>query len=811
MWSCRRFWVPEKKRWLAGDSYNYMHFTFPSLAWGFLLVAVPLVIHLINLLRLRRIKWPAMEFLLQANKKQQRWIRMRQWLLLAMRMLAVALIVALVAQLVTRSNWVQLFSAQTTHHIVLLDDSLSMTERLGSSSGFARALQVIRDISQEAGDADSPQEFTLVRYSDATYGAADNNATATADDKKATADDKRATAESISNVGGIYRQTVDQDFDRWLAEKLRSVDATALAVHPQKAADIAARLVEETADRRSLVYVISDFRADDWESSEQVGDAIARIRQGGGKVNLIRCVSLEQPNLCITDVRSTEGTRAAGVPLFIDITIKNSGNRPADGVPLSVQTFSHSDLANRHDPVMSVGDATQLPQVLLDPIPPSESVQRRVQIYFPSAGKHVIQVQLPPDTLVADNQWWQVIDIPETISVLVIDDDPRQRNAYHLASVFEPSQRAETGIRVTRQDTSFLRDTTVGTLADYQAVYLLDPVRLESRAIRNLAEYVSGGGGLAIFAGPNSDLGFYRQWYADGEGLFPVPLGGPQTLPAEPSEAPDMQVSSHPLFQALLGERNPFVAGIRFGRYLQVPADWEILPNSTVRVLARLRGGDPLVIEKSVGDGRVVTMLSTLAPVWNNWARQPSFVVFLLQLQSYLGRSQWDEGTRTVGDVLTVELDRRRHAREVTFLTPQESSTKQAGRILQLAIASSDENNRALAEIGNAASGTGLTDRVGIYEAWTKRLDGPFDVQRFALNVDPRESNLRLIDNQRLAEIFGTEDVDVVSYDELSFADSRIQQGGLSHWVLAILALLLLSEQFLAYLTSYHPTKPLHR
>ena len=50
-----------------------MSFTFPSLFWTWLLplVALPVLIHLINLLRHRRVKWAAMEFLLESRKKER--------------------------------------------------------------------------------------------------------------------------------------------------------------------------------------------------------------------------------------------------------------------------------------------------------------------------------------------------------------------------------------------------------------------------------------------------------------------------------------------------------------------------------------------------------------------------------------------------------------------------------------------------------------------------------------------------------------------------------------------------------------------
>ncbi len=58
-------------------------FTYPALAWGgLLIVGLPVLIHLINVLRLRRVQWAAMEFLLKSHKKHKRWVWLKQFLLL---------------------------------------------------------------------------------------------------------------------------------------------------------------------------------------------------------------------------------------------------------------------------------------------------------------------------------------------------------------------------------------------------------------------------------------------------------------------------------------------------------------------------------------------------------------------------------------------------------------------------------------------------------------------------------------------------------------------------------------------------------
>src|SRR5258708_36151973 len=102
-----------------------MQFVHSALTWGFLLALAPLLIHLINMMRHRRVQWAAMEFLLASYKKHRTWIWLKQLLLLLARMAAVALVVAMLAQLKTRDQWLAIFGGPGTHpHIVLHDSFL---------------------------------------------------------------------------------------------------------------------------------------------------------------------------------------------------------------------------------------------------------------------------------------------------------------------------------------------------------------------------------------------------------------------------------------------------------------------------------------------------------------------------------------------------------------------------------------------------------------------------------------------------------------------------------------------------------------
>src|SRR5215510_6768244 len=72
-------------------------------------VSVPVIIHLLNRKRFRVVTWAAMRFLLAAQKKNSRRLRLEQLILLAMRCLVVLLVLLAMAS-VTR--WAEDFWAK---------------------------------------------------------------------------------------------------------------------------------------------------------------------------------------------------------------------------------------------------------------------------------------------------------------------------------------------------------------------------------------------------------------------------------------------------------------------------------------------------------------------------------------------------------------------------------------------------------------------------------------------------------------------------------------------------------------------------
>jgi hypothetical protein len=359
---------------------------------------------------------------------------------------------------------------------------------------------------------------------------------------------------------------------------------------------------------------------------------------------------------------------------------------------------------------------------------------------------------------------------------------------------------------------AFLRDATPQTLSEYAAMYLLDVPRLDGGAAQALQAYITGGGGVAIFAGPDINPGYYNQaLYQEGRGILPAPLGAEATLPPalDPSEA-DVVLSNHPIFSFFQSETNPLIRGVKINQYRMVATGWKPTAQDAVEVLAQTRDKTPLVLSKKLGRGEVVLFLTSLAPKWNDWAKNPSFVVVALKLQSYLASAQRPDDPRLVGTPLDLSLESSRYLQDVAFVTPGEKAGSRQ-RIERPASGDAGEASTPsvlTAFLGRAA---GETDRAGVYEAWLRTTKGETEVRRWAFNVEPDEGDLTTVAADDLSARLDPVRVNYHVADQYQQDEVASSGYNLSMLMMGGLVLLLVGEQLLAYSASYHVTQGANR
>ena len=90
---------------------------------------------------------------------------------------------------------------------------------------------------------------------------------------------------------------------------------------PLPALQLLQTLVARNPDQHRNVYLISDFRQNDWENPAEIKEALANLSSQSEEIHLVDCVENGNTNLAITELLPADDTRAAGVPLFMHLRV----------------------------------------------------------------------------------------------------------------------------------------------------------------------------------------------------------------------------------------------------------------------------------------------------------------------------------------------------------------------------------------------------------------------------------------------------------------------------------------------------------
>lgn len=743
-------------------------FLHPALLSAGLLAALPIAIHLLHRLRFRRVRWAAMAFLLESQKRNRRRLFLEELLLLALRCVLVAAIAAIVARpLVGEGLGGLLGGGNRIRHVVVFDDSYSMAERSDPSTALARGARAAGELVRTLAQRPGVHLLTVLRGSrpeDAAW--------------------------------------LDQPVGPPLAEQLRSewseLEPSYLAAPPTAAL---ARLVDslgERADGPVIVHLVSDFRAKDWADDGELAAALRSLADKGARLHLIDAAGSAGKNLTLEQWSARTGAIAAGVPVRFEAVVRNHSGEPARGVAVTPSV-----------------DGRPLAVGAIDEIPAGEARSVAFEIELAGPGIHDVSVELPADVLSPDNVRHLSALARDRVGVLIVDGAPDRSAGSFLALALSPGGSVRTGLDPQVRGPEALAR---GVPSEYSVVLLANVPALDAAAAASLNAFVQRGGGLAVFLGDLVRPETYNATIFGGkDAVFPGELSKVIERPAAPENAvPDLRFEKHPLFRVFEGERNPFLGDVRFEKLYAFEPDSSA--EQPAKVIARTREGAPLVLESASGGGRQVAVLSSAGPEWNNWARNPSFVVFLLELHAYLSEPSGERDARLVGEPWRVRAAGVGLGREVVVEPPPlPEKSKFAPALGEFSAPSPPAVPTPRAENGGRVPETvagspfpgGVefvfadTSIPGVFRAMVPNLNGPPEWFAAAFNVDPREGNLARAGFSRIAEL-----LEGVRYD-LSMADSftgAVEPSGVEPrdgFLAGFLALLFL-EQVLAYRLSYH-------
>ncbi|MEX2189875.1 MAG: BatA domain-containing protein [Bacteroidota bacterium] len=418
-----------------------MTFLNPLMLAALAAAAIPVILHLINLRRLRTIEFSSLTFLKELQKTTIRRLKLRQLLLLILRTLLVLFLVMAFARPTLKGSFAEGMGPKArATAVILIDDSFSMTAADGSGEFLKQARESARNLLELLTDDDEIHVLPLSRTGRAGMDSVSTRSTVTA---------------AVSLLEEIRPTPIHQK----LGDGLR----------------VAAKILSGSDNLIQEVFVISDFQSGLLRRKGESGDE--RLFGPQVRLFLIPVGSRSPRNVAIESLSISSAILEVRKPFLLDMAIANHSSAAVENHLVSI-FLNGTRVAQKGISVEAGGKAVT-----------------SFTVIPPSAGFQNITAELESDDLEFDNRRFLSLHLSEAIRVLLVGEPADLR---YLRLALETRQQGGSTLTLATASSDRL---TSGMLDQADVVFLVNPGSLSSFQAERLNAFVRKGGGLALFPG----------------------------------------------------------------------------------------------------------------------------------------------------------------------------------------------------------------------------------------------------------------------------------------------------------------------
>lgn len=662
-----------------------MQFANVGLLLGGLLVAVPIILHLVMRQQPKQLEFPALRFVRQRSVQNTRRLQLKHWVLLALRILAVLALVAALARPGVSSaalgKWVLsgslgvilLIGVFVTAAAWLAGSSrllayilTALTALVGVGALVTTAMALSSSTGPIVGQQEAPVAAVIVcdtsprmlyRHQNQTRleKAKELGTWLTSqlpEDSQMAVLDQRAQSAIFAPDRGAARQAIGR-----LEVTVGGKSMVALV-------EQALEMLESNELQRKEIYVLTDLAAPAWDKGDAQRLKARLAEQPEIPLYIIDVGADQIRNVAISDLVLSDEIAPENRDVILQAEVVSNGASDTKTLELFVEKLDDKL------PIVENGElitptATRRNRQTIEL---TDDQPRSISFRLPglTSGTHHGWIQLVGDDgLEADNKRWFTIEARPAWKLLVVES--KDANSSDLVNALVPPgfQAAAFQIDVIKQNV-----LTRDKLDDYQGVILLDPAPMPDSTWQALSRFVKLGGGLMIFLGreavkdsfngdaPQSVLPgtLSREWRA-GDRLWYLQPADYQHAMLAPyrsigTSVPwrDFPIERHWSFDELDNDVNTVVP---YSNYV------------------------PAMVEQRIGKGVVLTFTTSISDppddAWNNLLsgfQSWPFFVMVNQMAKYIVAGTDQHFNYVAGDVATVQTSPNNETTTHLLFTP---------------------------------------------------------------------------------------------------------------------------------------------
>jgi hypothetical protein len=256
---------------------------------------------------------------------------------------------------------------------------------------------------------------------------------------------------------------------------------------------------------------------------------------------------------------------------------------------------------------------------------------------FDAEGTHVGEVRVSGDEFEVDNSYFFTVEVLPRIRVLLVNGESSDNWFDDEGHWFGLAVSAAT-------ESPFVLETiepealTATALRQHDVAVLLNVGNLSNSQAEAIADYVKAGGSLLLAPGDQVNPEAYNRQFAD---ILPATLQS-QAVPG---------VDDY-LVIADFDRRHPILRPLASDWSARFEGHWSVTPGVDSDVLMQFDNTESALIEKQVGEGKVILFASSMDLEWNNLPLQGLFLPFIHETLRYLVQSETRPRAYQIGDTV---------------------------------------------------------------------------------------------------------------------------------------------------------------
>jgi Aerotolerance regulator N-terminal/von Willebrand factor type A domain len=419
-----------------------MLFLNPAVLFGLLAASIPVLIHLLNLRKLKRIEFSTLAFLKELQKNKIRKIKLKQWLLLALRVLIILFLVMAFARPTIKGIAIGgTTSAAKTTAVFILDDTFSMSVVDANGSYLNQAKSMILDLLKELQEGD---DAALILVSDKT-----NREIKTTNNLAEF--ENEVNSVQISYSSGLLHSAIVK----------------------------AAKIMGESKNFNKEIYILSDFQSGRLYDAGTLSD-LSELLNENVRLYTFNYSGKEVFNLGIDRLKIDNQIFEKDKPVNFIVTVTNYSNRPVDNTVVSL--YLNGERSTQASTTIGAGESRVI----------------SMQAVPKQFGYIDVVAEIEDDDILQDNERFTNFYIPDKIPVIIFTDDPADAKFINLALTAGDDQSS---IKITNKNISQL---SAIDLNPYDAVMIVGSQNITG--IDRLNSYIKSGGCLFLMPGSASSL-----------------------------------------------------------------------------------------------------------------------------------------------------------------------------------------------------------------------------------------------------------------------------------------------------------------